>query len=270
MDSNPEIPQQFSDVFGMGAPAQVYKAKASLVLRVIGALLIFAGAAAALLYAAYILWTKWDTYYHLVIYREIAPWVIGSLIAFFVGLWVLWNLYTNRKKAFVVYQNGLGYADRKGVLTWRWDDIHDLSAAVTRNYTNGIYTGTTHVYTLSNNKEKKTLMLNDAIKDVESLYDHIQKNTFDFRYSRVAEGYNSGQPVGFGKFVAISKPHGIKISKKVYPWEEIEQVAINKGVISVKKKGGGWLSGANASAASIPNVDVLLSMINQIVGLKTG
>lgn len=270
MDTNTEIPTQFSDVFGMGALVQVYKAKASLVLRIIGALAIFGGAAAALLYAGYILWTKWDTYYHPVIYREIAPWVIGSLVAFFAGLLILWNLYTNRKKAFGVYQNGLAYADRKGVLTWRWDDIHDLSAAVTRNYTNGIYTGTTHTYILTNHKEKKTLMLNDAIKDVEGLYEHIQKNTFDLRYSQVAESYNSGQPVGFGKFVAISKPHGIKISKKVYPWAEIEQVAINKGVISVKKKGGGWLSGANAAASTIPNVDVLLSMINQIVGLKTG
>ncbi len=41
-------------------------------------------------------------------------------------------------------------------------------------------------------------------------------------------------------------------------------------VLSVKKRGGGWFSGATALASTIPNLHVLLSIINQIVGVKAG
>lgn len=268
MTTNHEIPNQFSDVFGMGAPVQVYKAK-SLLAEIIMVLLLFGGGGGAFLYTGYILWNKWGVYYPPVIFKEILPWVIGGVVASLIGLIVVWSAYTKRKKAAVVYQSGMAYSDRKGVRSWRWDDIHDLSAAVTRHYTNGIYTGTTHIYTLFN-KQREELVLTDAFKDVENLYNHIQNNTFDLRYSRVAEAYNNGQSVSFGPAVAISKTHGIKIGKKAYPWEEIEQVGINKGVLSIKKRGGGWFSGATATAASIPNLHVLLSIINQITGVKTG
>lgn len=268
MTANLEIPDQFSDVFGMGAPVQVYKAKASLVVQSILALVFFGAAGGAWAYAGYILWSKWGVYYPPVIYEEMLPWVIGGLVAGLVGLIVVWSIYTNRKKAAVVYNDGMAYSDRKGVRTWRWNQIQDISAAVTRHYTNGIYTGTTHTYTLFNQQGEK-LVLNDSIKDIENLYNQVQNNTFEPRYARLAEAYNSGHPVMFGP-VAISKTGGITIGKKAYPWEEIEQVGINKGILSIKKRSGGWFSGATATAASIPNLHVLLSIINQIVGLKTG
>ena len=44
MTANPEIPNQFSDVFGMGAPVQVYKAK-SVLAEIIILLFLFGGAA---------------------------------------------------------------------------------------------------------------------------------------------------------------------------------------------------------------------------------
>lgn len=268
MTTNHEIPNQFSDVFGMGAPVQVYKAK-SLVTEIIILLLLFGGAAGAFLYAGYIFWNKWGVYYPPVVFQEMLPWGIGGVIAGLIGLAVVWTAYNKRKKAAVVYQNGMAYSDRKGVRAWRWEDFYNLTAAVTRHYTNGIYTGTTHNYTLVN-KLGENLTLNDTFKEVESLYDHIEKNTFDLRYARVADAYNNGQPVSFGSAVAISKTGGVKIGKKVYPWEEIEQVAINKGVLSVKKRGGGWFSGATVPASAVPNLHVLLSIINQIVGVRAG
>jgi len=138
---------------------------------------------------------------------------------------------------------------------------------VVRNYTNGIYTGTTHTYTLHNNQGDK-LVFNDSLMNVETLYNQIQNHSLNIRYQKLANAYNAGHPVTFGS-VVISKQNGLQIGKKVYPWEEIEQVAINKGILSVKKKDGGWFSGASATSGSIPNLHVLLSILDQVIGLKT-
>jgi hypothetical protein len=60
------------------------------------------------------------------------------------------------------------------------------------------------------------------------------------------------------------------LAKKTYPWIEVQQVSIQQRILKVSKKGGGWFSGARASASVIPNLNVLLNIIYQVVGLKTG
>lgn len=262
------IPRQFSNVFGMGAPVEVFPSKSRLAVYVILIGFLVLGGGSAFAYALYILWQRWGRYYPPVILRDMLPWVIGAVIALGLGLLLLWEYYTRRKKAAVVYTNGFAYSDRKGVTSWHWDQVTDITANVIRHYTNGIPTGTTHQYTLVN-KQGDKIVVNDAIQNVETLYTHIQNNTLQHRYQRLANAYNSGSPVTFGT-VTISKEAGIQIGKKTYPWDEIEEVAINKGMLSVKKKGGKWFSGASATAGSIPNLHVLLSIINQIVGLKAG
>jgi len=104
---------------------------------------------------------------------------------------------------------------------------------------------------------------------VEELAATIRKNIFPLLYDKYAQAYNGGQTCTFGP-VKISKAEGIQIGKKIYPWAEVEQVAIKKGILSVKKKDGGWFSGAKATASSIPNLEVLLAIIDQVAGLHTG
>lgn len=269
MQSRPtKIPKQFSNLSGLGAPVEVYQAKGSLVLPLIVSAALFLGGGGALAYVLYIFWVRWGRYYPPVIFRTTLPWLAGALIAFGLAGVVLWNLYSNRKRAAVVYTQGLACSDRKGVRGWRWDQIRDVTANVIRHYTSGIYTGTTRHYTLANHAGEK-LILTDKLQNIESLYSRIQNNTLQLRYQRLSEAYNQGNPVSFGP-VTIGKQSGIKIYKKTYSWDAIEEVAINKGMLSVKKKGGGWFSSATVAAGSIPNLHVLLSIINQVVGLKAG
>ena len=262
------LPKQFSSLMGMGAVVQIFPAKVSLAIRIILTVILLLAGGGSGGYALYLLWQRWGRYYPPQILKDMAPWLIGALLAFFFAALLLWELFRRRKKAAVVFTNGFAYSDHKGVQTWRWEQIKDVTANVVRHYTNGIYTGTTHNYTLVKTNGEK-LVINDVLKEVEAFYNHIQNNTLQQRYQRLADEYNLGSPVYFGP-VVIGKQLGIQIGKKVYPWDEIQQVGINKGVLSVKKKDGKWFSGASATAGSIPNLHVLLSIINQIVGLQTG
>lgn len=269
MENNPQkLPKQFTNLMGMGSVVQVFQPKTSIVINIILILLLLLSGGGALAYALNILWQRWGRYYPPVIYEAMAPWVIGALVAFIIAFLIIWSIYKRRKQGAVVFTNGFAYSNRKGVQTWRWDQVQDVTANVTRHYTNGIYTGTTHIYTLIKSTGEK-LVINDTLREVEALYTHLQNNTLQHRYQTKADAYNRGETVTFGP-VTISKQGGITLGKKSYKWDEIEEVGINKGVLSIKKKDGGWFSGASATAGAIPNLHVLLSIINQIVGLHAG
>jgi hypothetical protein len=264
-----EFPKQFSSLTGLGEPIEVFHAKASLTFQIIAAVISILAFGGFLAYALYILYDMWTSnYYFPVIFETILPWLIAAAVAFLIGAIVLWQIYSSRKRGAVVYTEGFAFSDRKGVKTWKWDLVQDVTANIVRNYTNGVYVGTTHTYTLVNTRGEK-LVINDSLKDVENFYTHLQNNSLQLRYQRLADRYNLGQEVVFGP-VSISKQNGLRINKKAYPWDTIEQVTIDKGMLSVKKKDGGWFSGATATSGTIPNLHVLLSIIDQVIGLKAG
>jgi hypothetical protein len=103
---------------------------------------------------------------------------------------------------------------------------------------------------------------------VEELAIIIQAAILPGLYEQAAQQYNAGQRLVFGP-VTIDKA-GIQIGKKTYAWTEVQQVSIQRGILKVSKTEGGWFSGASASVSVIPNLNVLVNIIHQVVGLKTG
>jgi len=186
---------------------------------------------------------------------------------FLAGLAAGFWAFLNWNKGVVVYEHGFAVHDRKGSQPWRWEEIVSLTGAVTRPLSNGISTNARHVFTLIN-RQKQQLVLNDVIYRVEELALLIQDATTPSLYDQARQQFNAGQQLVFGP-VVISKA-GMEVSRKTYPWDEVRQVSIRRGILRVSKKDGNWLSGASAPVSIIPNLNVLLNIINQVVGLKTG
>lgn len=235
----------------------------SLVLAVF----LLGGAALLVLYGVYEAYIWSQQYGPAMIDDKLTGPLIIAGIMFLFGGWAGWSAYSNWNKSLVIYDRGFAYRDRKGIQTWQWINVTSITAAITRHYTNGIYTGTTHVYTLYNNQSEK-IVLNDSFKKVEEVAGIIENNVYPLLYERAVQVYNSGQTLTFGP-VAINKG-GILIGKKNYPWTEVKQVSINNGYVKVSKKDGGWFSGASAAAAAIPNLKIMLSIVNQVVGVQAG
>ncbi len=269
MTENPNItpPPVFDGVRGYGAPLAVYKGKTNAWFW-IGAGLFGLGGLGALLSAGLVVWNKYGIYHYSIIVREVAIWGAVALASFGLALAILWGYFRNRKLALAVYEKGFAHASTKGVKSWAWEDVETITAAVTRHYTNGVYTGTTHLYTLVSRGSEK-IVLTDTLQQVEAAYNELENRSFALRYQRAADRYNSGQAVQFGA-VTISKDGGLQIGKKTYAWNEIEEVKMDKGLLSVKKKDGGWFSGAGTTAAATPNLLVLLNILDQTIGLKSG
>jgi Family of unknown function (DUF6585) len=268
---NPSIPSGFSNVIGLGTAQDVFPVKKS---SKYGSLIfaVFLLGAAALLALGSLIYTFYQVnrlgpaVMERMVRETVVPLSCGGLVTFGLGLLAAWSAFSNWKKTVVVYRDGLAYSDRKGLRQARWDQIASLTSAVTKHYRNGIYTGTTHIYTVLS-KEGEKWVFNDSLQNVEALSDHIRKGTFPHLYQAAADAYNAGGSLQFGS-VAIDKA-GIQLGKKSYQWSEVKQVSIQQGVLKVEKQGGGWFSGANIMVSTIPNLPVLLSIIDQVIGIRT-
>jgi hypothetical protein len=193
--------------------------------------------------------------------------ILVSVGLLLLGLAAGWSAYTNWKKDVAVFERGFVVRNRFGVQAWRWEEVVSLTSALHRHYMYAIYTGTTHRYTLVNQLYHR-LVLNDLYINVEELAKAIQEGIFPILYESAAREYNAGQMLVFGK-VTISKA-GIQIGQKTSPWSEVKQVSVQNGILRVSKKESGWFSGARAAVSAIPNLNVLLGIIQQVVGLKVG
>ncbi len=262
-----QIPEAFISVTGLGArrayyPARKWNRWGNLVVSVI----LVTGALLVLLFGVYDTYIAYQRHGLVMIDDKLPGPLVIAFILFAIGLLAGWGAYTNWNKGVAACERGFAYNDRKGLQVWRWEDVDSLRSAITRHYTNGIYTGTTHVYTLFNHQNQR-VVLSDSLIKVEELANLIDQGTFPFLYERAADQYNSGQQIISGP-VTVSKD-GITIGKKTYPWPDVKEVSIQRGMLKVSRKEGGWFSGASTSASSIPNLRVLLTILHQVVGIKT-
>jgi hypothetical protein len=191
--------------------------------------------------------------------------IVGLFLAG-LGVMILFNWWKNRGVYVQVYTNGFARIQGTKVQEVRWDDIRAVWQSITKNYRNGVYMGTTYIYTVLAADNTK-LVFGNEIKGIEQLGQLIQREATNRLFPRMVAAYNAGQPVQFGDF-AISR-EGITHKNKNLPWSEIEGAQINNGFVTFKKQGK-WFNWANVPVAQIPNMIVFLSLIDHVVGLKRG
>jgi hypothetical protein len=267
--NNPQFPEALNPMMiGLGTPKGYFPIrKINRTGNLIFFFILLTGSVIVFLYGIYDTYLAYQRHGPAMIDDKLITPTLIALVLFVLGILAGIAAYVNWNRGVAVYEKGFVIRDRKGVRPWRWEEIISLTSAVTRHYTNGVYTGTTHVYTLYN-RQGERLVLNDVFTKIEEVAKNIEESIFPLLYARAADEYNAGQRLVHGP-VAVSK-EGIQIGKKTYPWQEVKEVSIHQGILKVSKKDGGWFSGASASAASIPNLRVLLTIINQVVGLRAG
>lgn len=262
-----QVPEQFTGVYGLGTPLNVYSVGAAnrWISAILGVILI-GGAGLAVIYGLYDTSVQVAKYGPVMFSKTIVPPFIIAILMLFFGILVAVNAFLNWNRSVVVYEKGLAYSDNKGIQTWGWHEVEWFYVAITKRYHNGIYTGTTYLYTLQK-PDGSRLKLDNKFKQVETLGRLVGQKVAPYQYDRLLQKLRSGQMVLLGP-IAISKD-AIAVGKKSYQWDEVEQVGIQKGYVSIKKKGGGWFSGASSPVSAIPNLDALFAVVNQIVKVKT-
>ena len=267
-NSPAQVPEHFESVYGLGTPLDVYPVGAAnrWVSAIFGVILI-GGAGLAAIYGMYDASVQVAKYGPVMFSKAIAPPLIIAALLLLFGILAAVNAFLNWNKSVVVYEKGLAYSDNKGIQAWGWHEVEWFYVAITKHYHNGIYTGTTYLYTLQK-ADGSRLKLDNKFKRIEVLGRVVGQKVAPYQYDRLLQKLRSGQTVLLGP-IAINKD-SIAMGKKSYPWDEVDQMGIQKGYVSIKKRGGGWFSGASAPVSAIPNLDALIAIVNQIVKVKTG
>ncbi len=263
----PSIPEGFPAIMtGLGSPVRFFPVrKFNKIGNLMVCILLLLGALAVFLYGLYITYTAYLQHGAAVIGGKLTSPLLLAIGLLLLGLWAGWSAWSNWNRGVLLYEKGFVIRSRTGVQNWAWAEIASIKNRITRHYTNGIYTGTTHEYTLLN-RQNEQLRMNDAFVKVEELANSVEQNVFPLLYEPAAQEYNEGKPLAFGP-VIISKV-GLHFGKRTIPWDEVKEVSLKRGELKVSRTNGGWLSGTNVPASAIPNLRVLLAILDQVVGLK--
>ena len=180
-----------------------------------------------------------------------------------IAVWLCIKTFLDRGSHVYVFNEGLLRMGSRMVAI-RWDSVESVWQSVTRRYTNGIYTGTRHIYTVRQWDGTKTVF-NDQIKNVEALGNTIARETLRILLPRVIEAYRAGSTITFGP-LSVSQ-QGVSNGKELLPWYQIKGIEIQRGTVMVKKEGK-RLNWSSVRVPQIPNFFVFNALVDYVITAK--
>ena len=248
--------QQLAGVYQLGALSEEYHFK--IMRTLLGGLLLLAlgiGAIAFIFSSEHLSLATMD-FSAVDTSGDFWVFVIAGLVLLACGVASCISLFLNFDMRVMVYEQGLVRTKRGQIEVVRWDQVNAFWQAVTKRYTNGIYTGTTHRYTLRRS-DGVVYKFNDTINKVEALGNTIQREVTRVLLPRYIYAYNAGSTVTFGP-LSINQ-QGVSNSKEMLPWSQIKDLKVKRGIISVQKEGK-WFSWSSVGVAQIPNFYVFMAL----------
>ncbi|GCE04841.1 DUF6585 family protein [Dictyobacter aurantiacus] len=185
--------------------------------------------------------------------------LVALVFFIFTGYFALMPvIYRSWRVAICAY--GLLYVRGSKIDAFRWDQISAFFIQVVTTYYNGIRTGTRHRYTVRDSDGRKAVF-NDRFADAEEI-----GNAIDYELTRVQlpmaiAAFDAGQSLPFGK-LQVSQQGLAKSPQQWLPWQELNDVNVNRGTISIRKKGQ-MLNWSTISVSRMPNMHIFLALVER-------
>ncbi len=172
-----------------------------------------------------------------------------ALYLFLVPILYRWSVY--------ICAYGFLFIKNEKIEVVRWEDIEAVWQRVTKHYTNGVYAGTSHKYTVRR-KDGLVIVLNDRFKQVEKMGNEIIEQSKQHMLPSYLAAYQAGQTVLFGP-LSINQ-QGANNGKELLPWPQVKGITIQKGVLTITREGN-ILSWYTKPTSQIPNLAVLMGLL---------
>ncbi|MEU3349614.1 DUF6585 family protein [Streptomyces sp. NPDC006700] len=159
-----------------------------------------------------------------------------------------------------LFEHGLAEVGRNGeVSVFRWDSMTVLQE-ITERYANGMYVGTTYVYTL-HRADGTTLKVTEFYERPECWGPAFQQEITRTQLPGLLTRLEHGETLTYGT-VSVN-PGGAATPKGSLTWAEIEKVEMSQGML-VLRKHGKKLPWAQVQVKRIPNLFLLLTLIDHL------
>jgi Family of unknown function (DUF6585) len=161
-----------------------------------------------------------------------------------------------------VFEHGFIQADHAGPRAdFRWDAIASVCQRVTRNYTRGLPTGTTYLFTVRR-ADGVTAKLTQVYDGIATLGEIIAREVTRVQLPRALAAIEQGETLTFGDLALDADGVGCA-GRGSLPWTEIERVRVDRGYICMRRAGK-WLAWSSRPACQIPNVFILLTLADAL------
>lgn len=189
---------------------------------------------------------------------------VGSLLLL-MGVFALWEQRRDRSVRVQVHDQGLVYARNGKTDVVRWDEVDAAVMSVTSIRGSGrTELDAVYGYTIrrQDGSELKFRFNKNSIRNIDDLSQRIQQEVTRRKLPQALATLQAGGEVQFGRLRVDGR--GITNGKEHVPWNEIEELKVRGGKITIRKKGK-WLDWSNVAVSDTPNVFVFLTLVDGVM-----
>jgi hypothetical protein len=138
----------------------------------------------------------------------------------------------------------------------RWEHVDAFWEDITQNRRSISYKYTVH------RTDGKTFVFPNALQKVVQLGTIIKKEIVKIQLPRVIESYNAGQSIAFGQVNVTMQ--GLNNGKEIVPWDQVGSIVVRGNILNIEKDGR-MLKWSSIKASTVPNLNVLVGLVNHVV-----
>lgn len=165
-----------------------------------------------------------------------------------------------------LFQQGLVIEKGGQAQPFPWRQTAEVYQQITNYYRYGIRTRTVYRYTLRR-ADGYQIKLTNSTKGIAQLGQAISKGVTQELVPRALHSIRSGQTLTFAQFSVNQQ--GIGNGREFLPWQQVEAVNVNRGIVSVKKAGK-FLNWGTAAVAKVPNFFVFTAVADELIRQNSG
>lgn len=196
--------------------------------------------------------------------------IVCGLAFLGIAFYMFYTVVQVRNQQIYLFQQGIVIEKGGRVEVFPWSQAAQVLQSITRNYRNGVYVGTTYIYTLQR-ADGYQIKLDNLTKEVAELGQSVAQGIARELIPRAFQALQYGQTLPFGTFSLNQQ--GISNKGDFIPWQQVQAVEVKQGKISIKKVGAKRAWGSTM-VAKTPNFLVFTvvteKMIRQASSVRQG
>jgi hypothetical protein len=239
-------------------------------LRGLYAVLTFSGFGGAVLAFAFAIWRWYFAYRHFgpaVVWRWSSPALAASAGLALAGTLGAIALWRSQGVTATVGPRTLTIQRGGALTTIPWEQIEEIYTSAVRY---GLFAAT------QGGRARLTLRLadgprirfSDAMQDLPQLGDAIKGRVYPRLLEKKLDAFNRGEAISFGPLSLA--PTGFKLRSTQLGWDKLESAALREGYLEVVPKTSEHRRRFRVPASKVPNVDLSLQLIQELIHAERG